>query len=283
MREIKMIATDFDGTFFVHKPGISDKWREDNLAALADARSAGILVYPCTGRPWPQTSMLVRPYEFDNLCVVNNGASIVDMGSAATYYQKGLSREMTLALFDIISRHKLPALISSSRYIGYYLPEGNDGGDHLKGHRSMTETAKYPFHVFHSSDEMISVSGSDTDLLRVITHPEDISPSLRRELDALKDIEISWSWTFHMDITAKGVNKGAAVAKLAEMNGISLDSVMALGDAENDASMLKIAGIGVAMGDASPKAKEAADYISDLAENSGFAKAVRRFALREEA
>jgi len=281
MYNIKMIATDFDGTFFVHKPGGNDKWYEANLAALRDARKAGILVYPCTGRPWPQTSKLLQPYEFDNLCVVNNGATIMETDSANIYYQQRLSREMAIALFDIATRYKLLMLINSSRYIGFYLPEGNDGGRYVTGHQAATDTEKYSFLIFHALDEMVSYCADNTDLLRVIINPSDISPNLRSELDALTDIEITWSWAYHMDIMAKGVSKGAAVAKLAELKGISLDHVMALGDAENDAPMLKIAGIGVAMGDASQKAIEAADFISDLAENGGFAKAVRKYALNE--
>ena len=54
---------------------------------------------------------------------------------------------------------------------------------------------------------------------------------------------------------------------------------MAFGDGENDIEMLKFAGIGVAMGNAKEKTKEAADYVTDTVENHGVLKALRHFEL----
>ena len=61
--------------------------------------------------------------------------------------------------------------------------------------------------------------------------------------------------------------------------GIDPQDSMAFGDSENDVSMLKAAGIGVAMGNATAQAKAAADYITDDAEKDGIYKALRHFEL----
>ena len=52
---------------------------------------------------------------------------------------------------------------------------------------------------------------------------------------------------------------------------------MCIGDSENDLSMIKFAGIGVAMGNAIDKVKEAASFITDSNTNSGVAKAIKKF------
>ena len=282
MREIKMIVTDWDGTFYVPRSDENAKWRMENLNALRDARKAGILVYPCTGRPWPQMPKMIDPIEFDDLCIACNGASIIKTDSASTHYQKCLSNDMASALFNIAKRYNILLMICSSRYIGFFLPEGNDGGLFLKNHRAMTDTEKYPFHIFHTVDDMNRICGNSSELLRFILKPEDFPVSMRKELDTLADVEYAWSWATNFDAMAKGANKGSAVVLLAEMKGVSLENVMSIGDAENDASMFYVTGLSVAMGNASPMVKDVADFVTDTAENGGFARAIRKYALRED-
>ena len=52
---------------------------------------------------------------------------------------------------------------------------------------------------------------------------------------------------------------------------------MAIGDGNNDIEMLKFAGVGVAMGNGTKMAKDAANYITDTNENNGVAKAIEKF------
>ena len=59
----------------------------------------------------------------------------------------------------------------------------------------------------------------------------------------------------------KNASKGNALAKLADHLGLNKDEVMAIGDNENDLSMIDYAGIGVAMGNATEDVKAAADVI----------------------
>ena len=70
----------------------------------------------------------------------------------------------------------------------------------------------------------------------------------------------------------------AAVKRCREL-GITPEQVIAFGDAENDISMLRLAGIGVAMGNGEPAAKEAADYVTDRIEADGIRKALERFGI----
>ena len=68
--------------------------------------------------------------------------------------------------------------------------------------------------------------------------------------------------------------KGTAVEALAKHWGFSTDEVMTLGDSENDLSMLRFAGAGVAMGNAKPNIKEAARYETTDNNHHGVAKAI---------
>ena len=82
-----------------------------------------------------------------------------------------------------------------------------------------------------------------------------------------------------VDINAEGVNKGAGVHSFADYLGIDISETMALGDGGNDIPMLRTAGIGIAMGNATDEVKIHADYVTDHIDNDGLYKALKHFEL----
>ena len=83
-----------------------------------------------------------------------------------------------------------------------------------------------------------------------------------------------------MEVMRNGSTKGDAVRYLANYFGIDKEEVMCIGDSENDLSMIKYAGTGVAMGNASEDIKSVADYVTDTNVNDGVAKAINKFVLK---
>lgn len=75
-----------------------------------------------------------------------------------------------------------------------------------------------------------------------------------------------------VELMPKGVNKAQGLRKLAGILGIPLEKVIAFGDYDNDAEMLAAAGLGVAVGNASEKAKASADMLIDTVDEKGPAK-----------
>ena len=78
----------------------------------------------------------------------------------------------------------------------------------------------------------------------------------------------------NLEFVLPHTTKGTAVEALAKHWGFSPDEVMTLGDSENDLSMLRFAGAGVAMGNAKPNIKEAAHYVTTDNNHQGVAKAI---------
>lgn len=81
----------------------------------------------------------------------------------------------------------------------------------------------------------------------------------------------------NLEFTRAGVNKGVALRALAEILSIDPAETMAIGDTENDLAIIKAAGIGVAMGNATPAVREQADYVTDDNESDGVATAMEHF------
>ena len=81
------------------------------------------------------------------------------------------------------------------------------------------------------------------------------------------------------DITAKGVTKQVGIDEIIKYFNIRLEETMAFGDGGNDISMLKHAGIGVAMGQAKEEVKAAADYVTTSVDEDGISQAMEHFGI----
>jgi HAD-superfamily hydrolase, subfamily IIB len=106
---------------------------------------------------------------------------------------------------------------------------------------------------------------------------DSISEMVHQKFD--KDYFVVRTGVGFLEIFPKDVNKGAALTALAKELNLDLSETMAMGDRDNDIPMLKIAGKGVAMGNALPGVKESSDYVTTDNNSSGVGKAIEKFAL----
>lgn len=81
------------------------------------------------------------------------------------------------------------------------------------------------------------------------------------------------------DINVAGTSKAAGLSLFADYYKIEPLEIMACGDGGNDIPMLKAAGIGVAMGNASEQVKSVADFVTDTVDDNGLCKVLKRFGL----
>jgi len=94
--------------------------------------------------------------------------------------------------------------------------------------------------------------------------------------------EVVRSHAMFIEILPQSVNKGNALAWLAQYLDVPREEVLAIGDQENDIPMLEWAGIGVAVGNAMPAVKDVANWIAPPVEEDGAAEALERFVLGQE-
>ncbi len=114
----------------------------------------------------------------------------------------------------------------------------------------------------------------------IIGEPDRLA-ALGSALDAVGGHAVNWvtSERTYLEVLPPGVNKGRALAFLAEHLGVTLDRVLAVGDNMNDLEMIRAAGVGVAMGSGPPALREAAGYVAPSSDEDGFAEALERFVL----
>ena len=106
-----------------------------------------------------------------------------------------------------------------------------------------------------------------------------VRAELARELRDGEDCSLTSALPGMLEVLPVGASKGEAVARLLRDLGIRPEEVVALGDGENDVELLELAGVGVAMGNASPAAVRAAQHQVAANDADGWAEAVDRFVL----
>jgi HAD superfamily hydrolase (TIGR01484 family) len=100
-----------------------------------------------------------------------------------------------------------------------------------------------------------------------------------QSVEAWNVFEISNSNEVNIEFNAFGINKASGVREIGKLLGIEMSEVIAMGDSFNDISMIRAAGLGVAMGNAQQAVKEAADEIAPRNDEDGVAAIIEKYLL----
>jgi Cof subfamily protein (haloacid dehalogenase superfamily) len=90
---------------------------------------------------------------------------------------------------------------------------------------------------------------------------------------------VARSQPYYLDITHPLANKGDALSELAKLLAFPLAEIAVIGDGGNDIAMFERSGLSIAMGNAGPDVRRAADFVTDTNREEGFANAIERFIL----
>ena len=257
---IKAIFFDVDGTLLSQKQG---KVPISTQRALRRVRKKGIKRFIATGRHMIELSKLpVMEIPFNGYLTLN-GNLILDENKKA-YAGTPISADEVEVLSGIFRAKKIPFVMISAdkRFINYV--------DDVVVETQASTHGTIP--------DIGNVSDYDGEkIYQCIAFVQDHE---RKVLDEILDecSILSWNPT-GIDIVARGSGKAAGIAQFIEEQGLDRSEIMAFGDGENDIEMLKFAGTGVAMGNASDEVKAAADYVTDSVDDNGIENALKHFGL----
>ena len=271
MAEIKLIATDLDGTFL--RGG--DSPHPENIEAVKECQAAGIKVCACTGRSFNRAKDIIQEVGFDQFCVVNNGASIVDWRTGMHRYRNRFEPESIEKIVDVMMSYN--ASFGLTGFETLYMLEGYVGEWYVELDEDMKQ--KVNGHIYPTKQALIEACAEDVERMNLNLPFLQTYEDLREKLSAVADVEITASGPHSLEITHMDGDKSQTLMVLADIYNVKPENVMAFGDSFNDMYMLAWAGTGVAMGNADERLKAVADYVTDINMNAGVAQAIRKIAL----
>ncbi len=270
MCDVRLIALDLDGTLLDDDKGI----HPDNITALREATCRGVPVAISSGRMIPRIEPVQDRLGFDCVLLAYNGAKVVGTRAEGRPLIRHRPVPADVADFFLSYSRRHDILLNFFHDDRLYA-EASPARERFAELYSRRTGAEYRFGCL---DEMAGTKPTKLILLCDPPQCERLRDRFRVELAGRAHVAISEPE--YLEITDAGVNKGEALASIAAHHGCSVEQVMALGDAENDALMLEVAGLAVAVANARSSVKEMADFVTEKTNNEGgVAEAVRRFVL----
>lgn len=278
MKKIRMIALDLDGTVFDGDKKVTKHTQE----ILEEAIRRGIVVFPCTGRPWTGIPEEIRKIRGMKYAVTSNGARTVKFDTGETIRENCLSHKKTMELID--------AAIASPEGVWEIYVDGKCYADadtyriiqSPDINQAMLDYIRKTRNLVKNLRDWAEKEGVRTEKLHMMFERTDLRDRCMEKFQTFPDIDISYASTFNLEINDISCSKGRGILDLAEYLGIDRDEIMACGDSRNDWSMLRDAGFAVVMGNADEETKKLADFVTKSNEEDGVAYAVEKFVLKTQ-
>ena len=268
MSHYRLIALDIDGTLLNSQKEITP----DTAAAIRQAVEAGIAVAFCTGRAVSELEDFSALLPEIRYAVFASGGGLYDMRKKEAFSLRGIPRDQAEAIMAAARpKDLMPQLVLKDRDVIQASHMANLERYHMGIYRPLYEKAmtltEDIFGFFHACRE---------DILKINLYHADPEERIRtREQLAFLPVEMVYSEASSLESSAQGVNKGTGLMRLCDALSVPRSASVAVGDAENDIPALRMAGLGIAMGNANALVKQAADRVAADLDHGGCAEAIR--------
>lgn len=267
---IELIAIDLDGTLLDANHEITPRVHD----AIAAARARGVRVVLATGRPFSGAQRYLTELGLtgdEDHCISYNGTVVQVVATGACLLEFSLGYDDYRYCEQVACE------------LGVHF-QAMDGDGIFTAHADISRYTVIDSYLSNAPLRYRAVADMDPALrfrkLMMIDAPQrldaaiaQLPPQLTQRYGVFK------SAPYYLEIVDARAGKGPMLAQLTKRLGIARERVMAIGDQENDLSMLAFAGVSVAMGNAIPAVKTAAKHQTACNTEDGVAVAIERFVL----
>lgn len=271
----KLICIDMDGTLLSDKHEVP----ELNKEMIKEATKQGVKIAITTGRIFTSAKRYSDLIGTDTPIIASNGAYIREKDKDEVIYESNLSKEQFYKILEVIKKYNLNVYFNTCNTMitESVIP---DNHAYKTMDTDLAEEYKIKFKENAEFDKVFDeFNGKILKAICIEDQNKEALNKAKEEMQKYDDLEVVSSWHNNFEVMPKGTSKGNAVKILAQMLGIDREEVICIGDSENDLSMIKYAGLGVAMGNALDIVKENADYITDTNSEAGVGKVIQKFIL----
>lgn len=269
----KLILTDLDGTLLRNDKSLSPA----NRAALERAAAQGAQVVVATGRFFGGVPRELRDMPFLRYFILMNGAKVYDREEDRVLYRAEIGLETAEQIFDLfqpldatVDCYQNDRGLMDRKYfdrLDYYIPD--------QVSRELTRRNRTPVDNFR---EAVRSGGNSVQKIQGFFPHLELRPRVMERLAReFPELVLSISIDHNLEINAPDATKGAALLALCRALDIDPSETVAFGDGTNDVTMVKAAGVGVAMANASPETLAAADLVAPSNEEDGVARVLEQW------
>ena len=264
---LKLVFVDMDGTFLDSAKAITP----ENASALDAAASAGVMVVPCTGRNLAGLPPELLAHPSVRYAVCANGAVVAEVAGGRTLREVTIDKDLVLGLYQRLRDRPVTFDLFADGTV-YAERERFSLIERLELSEATKEFVRSVRTVYDASlEDQLSRIGEVCRLNVFYRRPED-RDAVCALVDAEPSLRRASSLPCNIEITDRRAHKGAGLLWLCEHLGVAPQDCIAFGDGDNDLTMLAAAGDGVAMANAAPEVKAAADHLAASCDESGVAR-----------
>jgi Cof subfamily protein (haloacid dehalogenase superfamily) len=263
--EIRLVVSDMDRTFLRSDGDVAPS----TLKALKALEQANVPVCLVSSRPFQAMQRYVALTGVGLPYAAMNGAVIVGRDSGVVL-SHSLSPAVVQAVYDMFSVHDVDQwFFSEKRWFVH-----NAGSAYVPLEQKMTGIAPEVIRPDAlPSTPIMKITGSGSNYSLLARMEVEIGSML------VTEASVTRSAPWFLDITHKDANKGQAVLEIARLMNVPISSVACIGDMDNDVPMFDVAGLAVAMGNATGEVASHAHFTSASMDSDGWAEAVESFIL----
>lgn len=270
MGKYSLIALDMDGTLLNSELKISP----GNRDAIRRAAAAGRHVVISTGRCLAEIRETLEVLPEIRYLVCENGCCVYDCANEREIHVDPISAEEVLQILEA-AQHEKTVIQVFSRNESYFAAENTDWVDAcaVSSYRGLfRDHSAFDVHLFDNfAEEPFRVE-------KINLYFE--SPEARERMkERLADhpLSVSDSLGYMIELISNVADKGRGLKMLCRDLDIPLEETIAVGDSQNDVSILNAAGLGAAMGNACTEVKQIAGYITADCDHDGVAEVIDKF------
>jgi len=266
--KISAVVSDVDGTLVTDEKKLTVRAQ----AAVAELHNRGIRFTIISSRPPRGLRMLLKPLAITTPIGCFNGG-VIARDDLSVITEHCLLPEVARRAIDMLeARGVKPWVFAGADWL-LRDPDGPYVGRE-QGTVDFPPTIVAAFGPVLGTAAKIVGASKDFELLAQCER--DIRASLADQASVAR------SQPYYLDITHPLANKGVALSELADLLAVPLAEVAVIGDGGNDVAMFERSGLSIAMGNASPEVRHAADLVTGSNGDDGFADAIERFILGGE-
>jgi len=266
--DYKMLVLDLDDTLLRDDYSISAR----NKDLLIQAQELGIKVVLASGRPTPAMVRYAEELnlsQYDSYMISFNGAVLTSMRNYEVLFETSLTRDEIHSLYDFSVENNVHIITYSDKGV-----VSETDSEYIDVELKLTGI---PHHKVPSFKSEVTSSAVKCILLEHPDYLKEVEIKLKAER---KDLSVSRSKPFFLEVMPQGIDKAACIGLLADKLGIKQQEVIAVGNAGNDLSMVQYAGLGIWVDNVSDDLRHHADYIVASNQNDGVAEVIERFILK---